>query len=71
MDKLPKTAIELAQMIRAEIARHRKLPEHLTFTIVREGETWRASCTAPQNDEVPAYVAQIGDELARKYRLTD
>jgi hypothetical protein len=69
--KSAKTAIELAQMIRAEIAKHRQLPERLSFTIVREGDTWRASCTSPLDDETPAYVSQIGDELARAYRLVD
>ena len=69
--KPTKTVIELDQMIRAEIAKHRQLPEPLLFTIVRDGDTWRASCTSPLNDETPAYVSQIGDELARAYRLAD
>jgi hypothetical protein len=72
--KQPRTAVELADMIRTELSQHHDVPAAFAIVVVPDGDGWRASCRAdpeaPEQGELIAHAVEIGDALAHSYDLT-
>ena len=71
--KSAKTADELRTMILAELAEHATVPPGFEFSVIPDGDTFRAMAAADRDHaefgEFIAKAVEIGDRLAHNYRL--
>jgi hypothetical protein len=74
MSKIPKTSVQLQQMIIDEMKRMGGYPPDLKMWVEPSGQSWRAKATlspAMKDDDSIKRINEIADQLRRKYDLLD
>jgi hypothetical protein len=77
MSKPVKTEAELIAMARAELKVHADCPDGIEIYVLRDGDSWEFRARAdepvvakPGYPECVAMLVQIGDHLAKQYKVS-